>query len=95
MTNVTPTASEHANDSPRARALVWLALLALTATSFAASDALGRKAALAIMLAALVKSGLVGFEFMEVRRAHPILRVAYAVLIGAVVLALVIAQRGV
>lgn len=93
MTNVSAHAPTSALAPHRARTLVLLVLVALTLASFAAGDALGRAAALPILAAALAKSALVGLEFMELRRAHPLLRAAFAALIGAVVLALWIALR--
>ena len=79
--------------SARANGLVWLALIALTFVSFTVSDTLGRAALLPILGAAGLKSVLVGFQFMGLRLAHPLFRVGFALLIGALVLGVWIAQR--
>ena len=86
------TAKEPAS-ALRSRTYVWMALLGLTFVSFGAGDRLARAALVPIMIAAALKSSMVGFEFMELRRGHPIWRAAFATLIGAIVVALLVAQR--
>ncbi len=85
--------AQQLTSASRSRTYVWVALLGLTFVSFAAGDRLARAALVPIMIAAALKSSMVGFEFMELRRAHPLWRAAFATLIGAIVVALFVAQR--
>jgi hypothetical protein len=80
--------------SPRASTVTWLALVALTLTSFTLSETSGvRAAVLPIMGAALVKVSLVGFQFMELRTAHGIWKTAFTALLALIVVVL-LATRG-
>lgn len=75
--------------SPRASTLTWLALIALTLTSFALSETSGvRAAVLPILLAAMVKASLVAFQFMELRSAHPVWKAAFSALLALIVVIL-------
>lgn len=48
----------------------WITLLTLTALGFLASDRTGRSVALIILAASGAKCSLLGWRFMELRRAH-------------------------
>ena len=64
----------------------WLTLVALTVASFAVSETSGSRAAVAaILLVAGGKALLVGFEFMELRSAHAVWKVAFASLVTLIV----------
>lgn len=73
--------------------LAYVALVGLTFASYAASDALGAAALSPILAVATAKSALVGFQFMGLRAAHPVWRVAFTALVGGVVLAVWAARR--
>lgn len=77
----------------RANTVTWLALCALTLVGFFVSDSLARAALLPILAVAGAKCSLVGFQFMGLRAAHPLLRACFLVMFGAVVVALWIAHR--
>jgi hypothetical protein len=77
----------------RANTLTWLALCGLTLTSFLVSDSLARAALVPILVVAGAKCSLIGFQFMGLRAAHPLLRACFLVLFAAVVFALWIANR--
>lgn len=73
----------------RASTVTWLALVALTLTSFTLSETSGvRAAVLPILIAALAKASLVGFQFMELRAAHVAWKVAFGGLLAVLVVAL-------
>lgn len=76
-----------------ANTLTWLALLALTAMGFTASERLGAAAALPILVLAASKSSLVGLRFMGLARAHLAVRAAFVLLLGGLLAALFVAQR--
>ena len=59
----------------KANTIIWILLVALSATSFSIA---GGSATVAILIAAGVKSTLVGWQFMELYAAHPIWRAALA-----------------
>ena len=48
----------------------WITLLTLTALGFLASDRTGRSVALIVLAASGAKCSLLGWRFMELRRAH-------------------------
>lgn len=48
----------------------WVTLLMLTALGFLASEGMGRSVALLILAASGAKCSLLGWRFMELRRAH-------------------------
>jgi hypothetical protein len=77
----------------RANTLTWLALCGLTLVSFFVSDSLVRAALVPILAVAAVKCSLVGFQFMGLRAAHPLLRACFLVVFGALVFALWVAHR--
>ncbi len=77
----------------RANAITWLLLMGLTLTSFLVSDSLARAALLPILAVAAAKCSLVGLRFMGLVSAHPLLRVGFLVLFGALVTALWMASR--
>lgn len=62
----------------------WLILVTLSVVSYAAhASTWGRGATIAIVVIALIKCGLVGFRFMELRKAHPAWKTVFVTLIGA------------
>lgn len=62
--------------------LCWLFLILLTITGVVVSDAVhGPRAAGIILLAALAKTVLVGWRFMELHSAHRIWRTGFVLLI--------------
>lgn len=73
----------------RTSTLIWIALVALTLTSFALSEgSSARGAAVPILIVAGVKASLVGFGFMELRSAHPAWKAAFASLVTLIVIVL-------
>ena len=66
--------------------LTWLLLVALSAGSFRAAEsgtsASAGRVVLFLVLAAALKSLLVGWQFMELRTAHPLWRAGFALLLG-------------
>lgn len=75
----------------RWNAITWASLIGLTLVSFFVSEA--RAALVPILAVAGVKCGLVGLQFMGLRRAHPVVRAGFLALFGALVLALFLAHR--
>ncbi len=69
----------------KANTWTWAALLLLTVLGFSVSEAAhGTSAAAFILGAASVKSGLVGWRFMELRSAHLVWRLALFTLFAGV-----------
>lgn len=69
----------------RSNTLTWIVLILLSVVSYLLG---GRDAALFVLLAAGIKAGLVGWQFMELRTAHPVWNVGLLSIL-AVVLGLV------
>lgn len=73
----------------KANTWTWAALLLLSVSNFSASEAAhGNVAAALILSTAGLKAGLVGWQFMELRSAHVVWRLALFGLL-AIVLGLV------
>lgn len=68
----------------KANTWIWAALLMLSVVSFSISETAHDQAAAAFILAAAgLKSALVGWQFMELRTAHLVWRLAlFALLAG-------------
>lgn len=69
----------------------WLLLLTLTVVSYCID---GRSAAGLILIAAGVKATMVGWQFMELRSAHPIWRLALAAVLTGVLALVYLLVRG-
>jgi hypothetical protein len=80
----------------KANTWTWAALLLLTVSGFSASEtAHGTTAAAFILGAAGLKSGLVGWRFMELRSAHVVWKLAlFALLSGVLALVLLLVRLG-
>lgn len=80
----------------KATTCTWAALLLLSALSYSISEtAHGRMSTALILGAAGLKSGLVGWEFMELRTAHLVWRLAlFAMLAGVLSLVYLLVRLG-
>ena len=66
------------DSSMKTNALCWLTLILLTITGVMISEGeSGLNSTLIILSAALIKSGLVGWRFMELHTAHVIWKTAF------------------
>ena len=65
----------------KAGTLTWIVLMLLTVTSFVIG---GGATAWFVITAAGVKAALVGWQFMELRYAHPIWAIALFALLAAI-----------
>ena len=80
----------------KANTWIWTALLLLSASSFSVSESADKNMAATLILgAAGLKSGLVGWQFMELRSAHLVWKLAFfALLAGVLGLVYLLVRRG-
>ena len=63
--------------------ITWILLLAFTLASYIfAESSIGRFSILALMGIALAKCSIVGFQFMELHKAHIVWRIAFLSVFG-------------